>query len=57
MKIYYYEYSEKHVLEAGHTLHIGNDVYLRLRYVYEMADDLKGKCTYYIRLNQSINNK
>ena len=41
--IFNYEYTEKPVIEAGHTLQIGDDVYLRFRDVYEIEDDLQGE--------------
>lgn len=41
--IFNYEYSEKPVIEAGHTLQLGDDVYLRFRDVYEIQDDLQGE--------------
>ena len=41
--IFYYEYSEKPVIEAGHTLQIGDDVFIKFREVYEIEDDLQGE--------------
>lgn len=41
--IFNYEYSEKPVIEAGHTLQIGDDVFIRFREVYEIEDDLQGE--------------
>lgn len=41
--IFNYEYSEKPVIEAGHTLQIGDDVFLKFRDVYEIEGDLQGE--------------
>lgn len=41
--IFYYEYSEKPVIKAGHTLQIGDDVFIKFREVYEIEDDLQGE--------------
>lgn len=41
--IFNYEYIEKPEIEVGHTIQIGDDVFIRFRDVYEIEDDLKGE--------------
>lgn len=41
--IFNYEYSERPVIEAGHTLQLGDDVFLKFRDVYEIEGDLQGE--------------
>ena len=41
--IFDYEYTKKPAIQAGHTIQIGDDVYLKFRELYEIEDDLQGE--------------
>ncbi len=41
--IFYYIYESKTQIEAGHTIQLGDDVFLKFKEVYELQDTLQGE--------------